>query len=85
MAPPEQYFILIYDVPSRALEIERFGSGYGAAAGRYSALEEQHRNDEGIEVVLVGADSIETIQKTHSHYFAKREDDLFQKFLEVTA
>jgi len=78
---PEQYFLLIYDVNSRALQHEEFGGDYMAAATRYSDVEEAHRDSEGIEVVLVGADSFETIKRTHSHYFIERDEDLFHEFL----
>jgi hypothetical protein len=79
---PELYFILIYNVPSRQLEIHEFEHDYNAAADAYSKLELEHRKDAAMEVVLVGADSIETIHKTHSHYFAEHADDLFRQFLE---
>lgn len=81
---PEQYFLLIYDVNSRALQHEEFGGDYTAAAERYSDVEESHRDSEGIEVVLVGADSFETIKRTHSHYFIERDEDLFREFLQGT-
>jgi len=80
---PENYFILIYNVPSRQLEIHAFEQDYTAAADAYSRLELEHREDGSVEVVLVGADSIETIHKTHSHYFAQHADDLFRQFLEA--
>ena len=41
-----------------------------AVAGtEYARLEAEHRDDPNYEIVLVGADSLETIQKTHGHYF----------------
>ena len=85
MNPPEQYFLLIYDVGSRALQTEEFGGDYTRAAERYSDLEEAHRESEDIEVVLVGADSFDTIKRTHSHYFIERDEDLFREFLEGAA
>lgn len=48
----------------------------------YTEFEMEHRGDKSTEVVLVGADSIDTIRKTHSHYFADRADELFRQFLE---
>lgn len=84
MTPPEHYFILIYDVQGRAVEIESFDGDSDGATSRYAALEELHRDHDQIEVVLVGADSIETIKRTHSHYFAERADDLFSRFLDST-
>lgn len=79
---PERYFILVYDVRSRAVEIREFDHSYAVAADAYSEMEQAHRDDEHIEVVLLGADSIETIHKTHSHYFVERTDELFRQFLE---
>jgi hypothetical protein len=82
---PDRYFILVYDIPSRQLEIHSFEEDYDAAVDAYDELEREHRRDRSIEVVLVGADSIETIHKTHSHYFAEHADDLFRRFLENAA
>lgn len=82
---PERYFILVYNVPSRELEIHPFEEDYAAAAEAYTHLEIENREDRSIEVVLVGADSIETIHKTHSHYFADHAEDLFRQFLEGSA
>jgi hypothetical protein len=79
---PEYYFILVYDIPSRALEIHEFEQDYNAAANAYTQFERENRDDPGTEVLLVGADSIETIKTTHSHYFAEKADDLFRQFLE---
>lgn len=79
---PDRYFILIYDIPSRQLEVHEFEEDYEAAVDAYGRFEQDHRDERSIEVVLVGADSIETIHKTHSHYFAEHADDLFRQFLE---
>ena len=79
---PDRYFILIYDTPSRQLEVHEFEEDYDAAVDAYGQFERNHRDDRSIEVVLVGADSIETIHKTHSHYFAEHADDLFRQFLD---
>jgi len=40
-------------------------------------------NDEAarFEVVLVGADSIETVMRTHGHYFADADDAMFADLL----
>jgi hypothetical protein len=82
VTPPEQYFLLIYDLDSRALQHEAFGRDHTAAAERYSELELAHRDNDQIEVVLVGADSFDTIKRTHSHYFVERDEDVFREFLE---
>jgi hypothetical protein len=85
VTPPEQYFLLIYDLKSRALQHEEFGRDHGGATERYSALEELHRENDAIEVVLVGADSFDTIKRTHSHYFVERDEDVFREFLQGAA
>ncbi len=83
---PQRYFILVYDVGHRQVEGKEFGADYDTAADAYTALEERFREQGHVEVVLVGADSLETIHKTHSHYFAEREEELFERFLDgVTA
>jgi hypothetical protein len=33
-----------------------------------------------VEVVIVGADSLETVRKNHSHYFAERGTDAVSEF-----
>lgn len=72
-----RHFILIYDRSVGALREEiPFGHDSDAAVGAYSALEEQYRDNKGIEIVLVGADSFDTIRKTHANYFADSRADL---------
>jgi len=39
------------------------------AAEAYAALEWEHRGDRNLEVVLIGADSLDTIRHTHLNYF----------------
>lgn len=36
----------------------------------YEQMEEGHRNERNMEIVLVGADSIETVMLTHGNYWA---------------
>lgn len=71
---PTSYFLLSYHLDSHALDVEPFGENADAAAAAYSAREHEHRGDDKVEVVLVGADSLDTIRKTHSHYFAETGD-----------
>lgn len=79
---PERYFLITYDLQAREVTVDdSFGTNFEAAAAMYSLLEERYEEDDRIEVVLVGADSIETIHKTHSHYFAKSASDLLEQFL----
>lgn len=78
---PERYFLITYDLRAHEVKVENFEADFDAAAAMYSMLEERFSEDDRIEVVLVGADSIETIHKTHSHYFAKSAGDLLDQFL----
>lgn len=79
---PEQYFILIYHLPQKAVDILPYGADNRAATDAYGLFETQYRGDKEIEVILVGADSIETIQRTHAHYFAEiPTGDLFDSLL----
>jgi hypothetical protein len=78
------HFLLIYDhQQQRLLEALELGTRGADAARAYSRYEEKYRDSEGIEIVLVGADSLETIRTTHSHYFDgdARSDEPFGELL----
>ena len=50
------------------------------AAAAYEAAEAEYRNDTDVvkfEVVLVGADRIETVERTHGHYFQDADEAMF--------
>jgi hypothetical protein len=49
--------------------VEEFGRDYAAALAAYTEAEEAHRDNSNIEVVLLGSDSRETLERTHSSYF----------------
>jgi hypothetical protein len=69
MNGPTQYFILVYDLAMRHVEVHEYGADVEQANAAYSALEDEHAGGK-FEVVLVGADSIDTIKRTHSPYFS---------------
>jgi hypothetical protein len=78
-----RHFLVIYDIAAREATVDdRFGSDYDAALEAYAAAEQTYRGRADIEVVLLGADSIETIKKTHSSYFSTREQG-FERFFSV--
>ncbi len=67
---PLHHFLIIYSVKDQELaRLEEFGTDADTATARYAELEHQYRGSEDYEIVLIGADSIETIKTTHSHYF----------------
>jgi len=68
-----RHFLLVYDLKAQRLVSQRdFEDGVEAAAA-YAALEREYQGRDDFEVVLVGADSIETIRRTHAHYFDRTE------------
>lgn len=72
-----EHFILVYDHADERLREEiPFGSDSDSAVAAYMELEEQYRNDKGIEIVLIGSDSFDTIKRTHANYFADSRDAL---------
>lgn len=65
-----RHFLLIYDLNAgHLIKAEDLGTDADSATQTYSDCEAEYRDRDGFEIVLVGADSIETIKKTHSHYF----------------
>jgi hypothetical protein len=80
---PLRHFLLIYDVSSQQLiEALDLGARGRVAAETYSEYEQKYRDREGIEIVLIGADSLETIRRTHAHYFGEADDSFFADLLE---
>jgi hypothetical protein len=68
------HFLLVFDHSAqRLVSQEQFSDGATAAAA-YAALEAQHRDAKNLEIVLVGADSLDTIMQTHGHYFREAPD-----------
>jgi hypothetical protein len=64
-----RHFLLIYNSADESVKVEDLGHDEAAAAERYAEVEEELRTETAYEVVLIGADSLETIKTTHSHYF----------------
>jgi hypothetical protein len=67
------HFLLIYDLNLRRLIDKREFKDGQAAAQAYAELEQKYRDRDDWEIVLVGADSIETIMLTHAQYFDNTE------------
>lgn len=79
---PLRHYLLIYDL-NAGLLVEQLDLGEDgeAAAAEYSRREAEYRGQDGFEIVLVGADSIETIRETHAHYFNGKGDQAFNELL----
>ena len=67
---PLIHFLLVYDHRrGQLIDEPRQFSDASEAAAAYAELEQQHRDDQHLEIVLVGSDSLETIRRTHGNYF----------------
>lgn len=71
--PDINHFLVIYDIPNGLAHVESFGQDYDAAIAAYAEAEEEHRSDPNVEIVLLGSDSLETLERTHSSYFELAE------------
>jgi len=70
MSPDEiKHFLVSYDLATGKTEVESFGIDYDAAQAAYAEAEHANADEEKLDVVLLSADSLETIKQTHSSYF----------------
>lgn len=66
------HFLLEYSRGHQRLQnVQRFTDSDDASRA-YAAAESAARGNKDLEVVLVGADSMETIEQTHGQYFGHR-------------
>lgn len=72
-----QHFLILYSVrEAKLLRLDAFGNDVERATEAYSELEREYSEREDhddYEIVLVGADSIDTLHHTHSRYFREGE------------
>jgi hypothetical protein len=74
MSPADiRHFLVVYDIAAGRAEVKRFGTDYDAAQTAYAEVEQQTQDDPNLDVVLLSADSLETIRRTHSSYFETRD------------
>lgn len=66
---PIIHFLLVYDRKLQKLVFQQPYTDSAEAVRAYEEMEEKHRDDRHMEIVLVGADSLETIMLTHGNYF----------------
>jgi hypothetical protein len=76
MSPSDtiKHFLVIYDPARLKAEVQEFGTDYDAAQDAYQAAE-QRAHGTSLDVVLLSADSLETIKRTHSSYFETKSLD----------
>lgn len=73
MTPDEiQHFLVIYDPRTGDATVTRFKTDYEAAQRAYAKAEqESEERGDNLDIVLLSADSLATIEQTHSSYFGK--------------
>jgi hypothetical protein len=75
-----RHFLLTFDQHAgRILLWEEFDEDQAdVRVKRWFELEEAHRHDPNIEVVLLGAPSLEQLKATHSRYFMSPDEILVE-------
>jgi hypothetical protein len=80
MSPDDdiKHFLVTRDAKRSTTTVVEFGTDYEAAQHAYQQAEQEARGNTALDVVLLSADSLDTIQHTHSSYFepTSRLDDL---------
>lgn len=64
-----QHFLVTYFTRERRVDVREFGNDYDGAMAAYIDLERQYRDRDDLDIVLLGADSLDTVKRTHSSYF----------------
>jgi hypothetical protein len=70
-----KHFLVTRDAPCHKTTVVEFGTDYEAAQDGYQAAEQKARGRRDLDVVLLSADSLETIKLTHSSYFEPKSLD----------
>jgi len=63
------HVLLVYSLEDQHLVLERQYADAKEAMAAYVAVEREHLRDDNYEIVLIAADSEETIRHTHASYF----------------
>jgi hypothetical protein len=77
MSPDDdiKHFLVTRDVARHKTTVVEFGMDYEAAQDAYQDAEHRARGRRDLDVVLLSADSLETIKLTHSSYFEPKSLD----------
>jgi hypothetical protein len=79
-----RHFLVIYDVKVGEAEVQEF-EDYEAAVVAYDEIEARTRGRRDLDIVLLGADSLDTVKKTHSSYFDTTQHGFERFFKEALA
>lgn len=67
-----EHFLVCYDIEASKATVKRFFD-YDEAINAYEDAEEQAQRSVNLDIVLLSADSLETVKRTHSSYFSTEE------------
>jgi hypothetical protein len=82
MSPDEiKHFLVAYDPATGKTDVRSFGTDYDAAQAAYAEAERANADDERLDIVLLSADSLETIKQTHSSYFNGKSSPQLKELL----
>jgi hypothetical protein len=82
MSPDEiKHFLVAFNPATGKTEVKDFGSDYDAAQAAYAEAERANADEERLDIVLLSADSLETIKQTHSSYFNGKRNPEFKELL----
>lgn len=81
MAGPTVHFLLVYSFDEQKLVHQDEFTDANKATAAYTEAERKFGLKENFEIVLVGSDSIQTVMKTHGHYFRDANESIFSEFL----
>ena len=76
-----KHFLVTYDPESRRTKVEEFGTDYDTAQSAYAKAEQDSGIATKLDIVLLSADSLETIKQTHSSYFSGESGSRLQELL----
>ena len=77
MSPDDdiKHFLVTRDMARHETSVVEFGTDYEAAQDAYQKAEQKAQGRGDLDVVLLSADSLETIKLTHSSYFEPKSLD----------
>jgi hypothetical protein len=73
-----RHFLVVYDVRAGEADVTEFDD-YNEAVARYEEIEKRFFGSDEYDIVLLGADSLDTIKRTHSSYFETTQHG-FERF-----
>jgi hypothetical protein len=68
-----RHFLVVFDISTGEARVRDFATDYYGAIDAYAEIEGELDWREDLDIVLLSADSLETVKRTHSSYFGTGE------------